>query len=51
MVRFTLRQCAYFRAIAEHGGIAQAARALNMSQPSIAQALEKLEEITNLTLF
>jgi DNA-binding transcriptional LysR family regulator len=51
MVRYTLRQCAYFRAVAEHGGIAQAARALNISQPSVAQALEKLEAVTGLKLF
>ncbi len=51
MVRFTLRQCTYFRAVAEHGGIAQAARALNISQPSVAQALDKLEGVTGLVLF
>lgn len=51
MVRYTLRQCAYFRAIAEQGGIAQAARALNISQPSVAQALDKLEDVTGLVLF
>ncbi|SDN70637.1 LysR family transcriptional regulator [Ensifer sp. YR511] len=51
MVRFTLRQCTYFRAVAEHGGIAQAARALNISQPSVSQALEKLEDVTGLVLF
>lgn len=51
MVRFTLRQCTYFRAVAEHGGIAQAARALNISQPSVAQALDKLEAVTGLILF
>ncbi|VDC33580.1 LysR family transcriptional regulator [Pseudogemmobacter humi] len=51
MVRFTLRQCAYFRAVAEHGGIAQAARILNISQPSVAQAIEKLEHMTGLMLF
>ncbi|SMO96191.1 LysR family transcriptional regulator [Paracoccus laeviglucosivorans] len=51
MVRFTLRQCSYFRAVAEHGGIAQAARVLNISQPSVAQALEKLEAVTGLILF
>jgi DNA-binding transcriptional LysR family regulator len=51
MVSFTLRQCTYFRAVAEHGGIAQAARALNISQPSVAQALEKLEDVTGLVLF
>ncbi|MBS7538144.1 LysR family transcriptional regulator [Ancylobacter lacus] len=51
MVRFTLRQLGYFRAVAEQGGIAAAARALNISQPSVAQALEKLEAVTGLTLF
>jgi DNA-binding transcriptional LysR family regulator len=51
MVRFTLRQCTYFRAVAEHGGIAQAARALNISQPSVAKAIENLEAVTGLTLF
>lgn len=51
MVRFTLRQCAYFRAVAEYGGIAQAARVLNISQPSVAQAIEKLEDITGMALF
>ncbi|KQT86201.1 LysR family transcriptional regulator [Aurantimonas sp. Leaf443] len=51
MVRFTLRQCAYFRAVACEGGIAQAARAMNISQPSVAQALAKLEDVTGLRLF
>ena len=51
MVKFTLRQCAYFQAVAAHGGIAQAARALNLAQPSVAQALEKLEQVTGLVLF
>ena len=51
MVRFTLKQCAYFIAVSEHGGISQAARVLNISQPSIAQALEKLESLTGLRLF
>ena len=51
MVKYTLRQLTYFRAVAEQGGIAQAARALNISQPSISQALNKLEDVTGLTLF
>ncbi len=51
MVRFTLRQCTYFRTVATHGGIAQAARVLNISQPSVAQAIEKLEHVTGLVLF
>jgi len=51
MVRFTLKQCAYFLAVAEHGGIAQAARARNISQPAVAQAIDKLELVTGLRLF
>lgn len=51
MVRFTLKQLIYFIAVAENGGIAQAARALHISQPATAQAVDKLEEITGLTLF
>ena len=51
MVRYTLKQLYYFTAVADHGGIAQAARALNLSQPAIAQALNKLEEQYELVLF
>jgi DNA-binding transcriptional LysR family regulator len=51
MVRFTLKQCSYFLAVAEHGGIAQAARSLNVSQPAIAQAMAKLEDLSGLRLF
>jgi DNA-binding transcriptional LysR family regulator len=51
MVRVTLKQCAYFVAVAEQGGIAQAARALNISQPAVAQALDKLEGLYGLRLF
>jgi len=51
MVSFTIRQCAYFLAVAEHGGVAQAARALNISQPAVAQAIDKLEQTTGLILF
>lgn len=50
MVRLTLKQCAYFVAVVEKGGIAQAARALNISQPAVAQALDKLEAICGLRL-
>jgi DNA-binding transcriptional LysR family regulator len=48
---FTLRQCAYFLAAAEHGGISQAARVLHISQPAVAQALDKLEELLGFLLF
>ncbi|MEH6631304.1 MAG: LysR family transcriptional regulator [Halopseudomonas aestusnigri] len=51
MVRFTLKQCSYFIAVAEQGRIAQAARLMNISQPAIAQAIDKLEDITGLQLF
>ncbi len=51
MVRFTFRQIEYALAVDQYGGIAQAARRLNISQPSVAQGLEKLEAVTGLVLF
>ena len=51
MVRLTLKQCGYFVAVADQGGIAQAARRLNISQPAVAQALDKLEATFGLRLF
>lgn len=51
MVRFTLRQLEYARTVAREGGIAQAARSLNISQPSVTQGLNKLEAVTGLVLF
>lgn len=51
MVRITLKQCEYFVAIAQQGGIAQAARELNISQPAVAQSLDKLEQLSGLRLF
>lgn len=51
MVRYTLKQLHYFHAVADHGGIAQAARYLNLSQPAIAQALNKLEHQYDFNLF
>ena len=51
MVTFTLKQCRYFLAVADQGGIAQAARALSISQPAITQAIDKLEALTGLQLF
>ena len=50
MVRLTLKQCEYFVAVAQQGGIAQAARVLNISQPAVSQAIEKLEDICGLRL-
>ena len=51
MPRFTLKQLGYFAAVATHGGIAQAARALHLSQPAIASALDKLEDELGFKLF
>ena len=51
MVKLTLKQCAYFLAVAEQGGIAQASRVLNISQPAVAQALDKLEHLFEFRLF
>lgn len=51
MVNFTLKQCTYFLAVIDHGGIAQAARVLNITQPAISQALDKLEDMYGLRLF
>jgi len=51
MVNFTLKQCSYFLAVVDHGGIAQAARSLNISQPAVSQALDKLEDLYAFRLF
>lgn len=51
MVKFTLKQCKYFEAVAQYGGLAQAAREINISQPAIAQAMDKLEHICGFKLF
>ncbi len=50
MVKLTLKQCQYFLAVAQQGGIAQAARVLHISQPAVSQAIEKLEDICGLQL-
>ena len=51
MSKITIRQCAYFRAVAQTGGIASAARAIGISQPAVAQSISKLEDLTGLVLF
>ena len=51
MINFTLRQLAYLSETARRGGIAQAARQLNVSPAAIASAVDKLEATTGLTLF
>lgn len=51
MSKITIRQCEYFRAVAQTGGIASAARAIGISQPAVAQSIKKLEDMTGLVLF
>lgn len=51
MSSISLRHLGYFQAVARHGGIAQAARAIPVSHPAVAQAIGKLEETTGLKLF
>ncbi len=51
MVKFTLKQCRYFEAVSRYGGMAQAAREINITQPAIAQAMDKLEELCGYQLF
>lgn len=51
MIQFSLRQLEYFVAAAQYGGTAQAARMLNVSQPSISQAISALESFWQVQLF
>ncbi|MBM1175270.1 LysR family transcriptional regulator [Microvirga arabica] len=51
MIPFTLRQLQYFVSAVEHGGTAQAAHALNVSQPSVSMAIKQLEETLGEVLF
>jgi DNA-binding transcriptional LysR family regulator len=44
MHRFSLRQLEYFVACVDHGSTADAASALNVSQPTISIAVTKLED-------
>ena len=46
-----LRQLEYFLAIVEHGGVNRAANALHVAQPSLSQALRKLEKDLGSELF
>ena len=50
-LRFTLRQLEYFAAVGEEGGIAGAARRLNVSAPSISAAIVALEAELGVDLF
>jgi DNA-binding transcriptional LysR family regulator len=49
-MNYTLRQLQYFVAAADHGSVAGAARALNISQPSISTAIAKLEALLGVRL-
>ncbi|WP_322998810.1 LysR family transcriptional regulator [Castellaniella sp.] len=51
MIQFSIRQLEYFVAVARHGGTLQAARALNVSQPSISHAIRELEASWDVSLF
>lgn len=51
MANFSLRQLRYFISTVENGGIAQASRHLNISQPSISVAIKELEAAFKLQLF
>ena len=51
MLNYTLRQLEYFVVVAEHGGVAPAAAAAGVSQPSVSTALAKLEAQLGLQLF
>src|SRR5262245_33489731 len=48
---FTLKQLRYFVTTAELGSVAEAARTLFVSQPSISTALAKLEALLGVQLF
>ncbi len=51
MIQYTLRQASYFIAAADNGSIADAARGLNISQPSVSSAVAKLEDVLGVQLF
>jgi len=51
MARFTIKQLAYFSAVAQPVKKKQAARDLNVSQPAVASAIDKLEAQLGLKLF
>jgi len=51
MLRYTLRQLEYFVATAACGSIAKAADKLHVSQPSVSNAMAKLEDQLGVQLF
>ncbi|MBT6108761.1 MAG: LysR family transcriptional regulator [Rhodospirillales bacterium] len=51
MLRYSLRQLEYFVATAEYSSVADAARHLNVSQPSVSKSITKLEDQFSSQLF
>ncbi len=51
MIRYTLRQLAYFTAAAAAGSISGGARACHVSQPSVSAAVAHLENVFGVRLF
>jgi DNA-binding transcriptional LysR family regulator len=51
LIRYTLKQLAYFAAAADRGSVTEAARVLNVSQPSISTAIAHLERVLGAQLF
>lgn len=47
---FTLKQLKYFVAVAEHGSVTAAAKALYVSQPGVSAAVAQLEELFDVQL-
>jgi DNA-binding transcriptional LysR family regulator len=45
-----LRHLRYFVAVAQHGGISQAARALHIAQPALTKQIQDLEEELGIVL-
>jgi DNA-binding transcriptional LysR family regulator len=51
LIQYTLKQLAYFAAAAERSSVTEAARALNVSQPSVSTAIGHLEDVLGTQLF
>jgi DNA-binding transcriptional LysR family regulator len=51
LIRYSLKQLAYFAAAAERASVTEAARLLNVSQPSISTAVAHLERVLGAQLF
>ena len=51
MRKVTLRELEHFVALAEHGSVTGAARAIGLSQPAMSTSLQELEKALGVTLF